>query len=242
MATIDIDGIKKMLEKGVKPEGMSDSEFEQLQKKAQIDKEPPFWPEVRANVEKLGMNITGNVLKTGKVNSDDDAFSDAMTSLREAIQYYTNKLMPPAGKVSPYETAIIAIAAKQVHRMLDETITKGVAGNGPKEFLYQLNILSLGMKGTVLSGNSRTGEMQKSQVDAEVEKVAEEAAAAQDSSAEKCSKKLFEAIKGLNDGTSKFGGAQLPAKFFSKMIADDPAAQAVVDALLACEDGSGIGS
>lgn len=113
------------------------NEVERMIERAKVDKEPPFFPEIEKAVLKIKDSPARNEREAG------DALREPSQLLREAIQYYSNRMIPPGESRPPQEMAIIAIAAETIHRTIDKLILDGELGEGIIHFYRAMDALSV---------------------------------------------------------------------------------------------------
>ncbi len=107
------------------------TEVERMIDRAKIDKEPPFSPEL----EKALLGMDPQVPKDKK--EFHEKIKEPARLLREAVQYYSNLLVPPKEPKSPLEMAIVTIAAGVVHETLENLITTGKLGGKGTFYFYK---------------------------------------------------------------------------------------------------------
>lgn len=107
------------------------TEVDRMIDQAKVSKEPPFYPEL----EKALLGIDLQVPKDKK--EFHEKVEEPARLLREAVQYYTNRLVPPAQPESPLEMAIITLAAGVVHETLENLITTGQLGGKGTLYFYK---------------------------------------------------------------------------------------------------------
>lgn len=111
------------------------TEVEKMIDRAKTTKEPPFYPEL----EKALLRITPPQKTEAEAHK---ALREPSRLLRDAVQYYNNRLVDPEKVIEPQELAIIAVAADLLHRTLEKTITDGVVGEGTAYFYRAIAALS----------------------------------------------------------------------------------------------------
>lgn len=113
------------------------TEVEKMIDRAKVDKEPPFYPEIEKAVLKIKDSSARNEREAG------DALREPSRLLREAVQYYSNQMIPPGESRLPQELAIIAVAAETMHRTIEKLILDGELGEGIIHFYKALDALSV---------------------------------------------------------------------------------------------------
>ena len=111
------------------------TEVEKMIDRAKVSKEPPFYPEL----EKALLRITPPQKTEAEAHK---ALREPSRLLRDAVQYYNNRLVDPEKVIEPQELAIIAVAADLLHRTLEKTITDGGVGEGTAYFYRAIAALS----------------------------------------------------------------------------------------------------
>ena len=111
------------------------TEVEKMIDRAKTTKEPPFYPEL----EKALLRITPSPKTEAEATK---ALREPSRLLRDAVQYYNNRLVDPEKVIEPRELAIIAVAADLLHRTLEKTITDGGVGEGTAYFYSAIAALS----------------------------------------------------------------------------------------------------
>lgn len=111
------------------------TEVEKMIDLAKTTKEPPFYPEL----EKALLRITPSPKTEAEATQ---ALREPSWLLRDAVQYYSNKLVDPEKVIEPQELAIIAVAADTLHRTLEKTISDGGVGEGVAYFYRAIAALS----------------------------------------------------------------------------------------------------
>lgn len=111
------------------------TEVEKMIDRAKTTKEPPFYPEL----EKALLRITPPPKTEAEATK---ALREPSRLLRDAVQYYNNRLVDPEKVIEPQELAIIAVAADLLHRTLEKTITDGGVGEGNAHFYSAIAALS----------------------------------------------------------------------------------------------------
>lgn len=111
------------------------TEVEKMIDRAKTTKEPPFYPEL----EKALLRITPSPKTEAEATK---ALREPSRLLRDAVQYYNNRLVDPEKVIDPRELTIIAVAADLLHRTLEKTITDGGVGEGTAYFYSAIAALS----------------------------------------------------------------------------------------------------
>lgn len=113
------------------------TEVEKMIDRAKVDKEPPLFPEIEKAILKIKDSSARNEREAG------DALREPSQLLREAIQYYSNRMIPPGESRPAQEMAIIAVAAETIHRTIDKLILDGELGEGTIHFYRAMDALSV---------------------------------------------------------------------------------------------------
>ena len=136
---IEINGIKKQAAgKGTSGSGRN-PEIDRILDQMRVDKEPPFSPAVMDAVRRAdeAHSIEEKMAILGEVRS----------LAAEGMQYYANLITQPGKPKKNYELPIIALAAKSTYDTLTNVVRHGQAGNGPKELLEMLEMLTADVGG-----------------------------------------------------------------------------------------------
>ena len=149
---IDIDSVKVMSarEQAAPELGEKDPRFikvndeegaREIAEKAGTTGKPPFFPDIMQAMD--GMTAYRDELLISKAQLDEKRVHELAVSLmdavKNAIQYYTNKIVPVDESVNIYETAIVAVAMKLTYRTLEEGFLKGEFGWHEKEFFERVS-------------------------------------------------------------------------------------------------------
>ena len=113
------------------------TEADRMIDRAKTTKEPPFYPELEKALLKIKVSSARNEREAG------DALREPSRLLREAIQYYSNQMIPPGESRPPQEMAIIAVAAETIHRTIGKLILDGELGEDTIYYYRAMDALSL---------------------------------------------------------------------------------------------------